>query len=314
MLCALMRKRLLIIPFLGLLLAYQPVMLYCPLHKSQETPQEAFTFMSYNIYNWGWGDDDKKLRKNEHKTLVEYISSHRTDILCLQEGRPECIAQQEDSILPVKTYHCDTLRGPGGNVVTIYSKFPIVRKQIIPYESKGNMTGAFWLNINGREVIVINNHLQTMGFSMQERRNFGDMMIGERNEKEQIKSTSRTIAGKILEASKIRSHQADSITAFIRRNSGTPIIVCGDFNDIPQSYTYHTIKNPGKGMDGNDITMIDCYRSTALGPGYSYGHFGMRVRIDNILCTEQLAPYNAKVDGTTNGSDHYPITCQFTFR
>ena len=313
MICALMRKRLLIIPFAGLLLAYQPVTTYCPLHKeTKDVPQEAFSFMSYNSYNWGRGDFNKAERDSFHVQFFDYLNKHKTDIICLQEANTNKLQNKIDSILPPDVYHCDTVRGKGGSVVTIISRFPIIRKQLIKYETQGNNSAAFWLNIKGREVIVINNHLQTMGFSMQERRNFGDMMIGERREKDYIKSTSRTIIGKILEASKVRSHQADSIAAFIRRHAGTPIIICGDFNDIPQSYTYHTITNPGKGANGNDVEITDCYRTTALGPGYSYGHFGMRVRIDNILCSQELTPYNAKVDGTTDCSDHYPISCKFT--
>ena len=43
-LCALMRKRLLPITIIGLIAAYQPVTLFCPINKQQEAPAKAITF------------------------------------------------------------------------------------------------------------------------------------------------------------------------------------------------------------------------------------------------------------------------------
>ena len=308
--CALMCKRLLPIPVIGLLLAYQPVTLYCPLHRAQQTPESTFTFLSYNTYSLGKGFHEPDDRTELHRQLIQYLINCKADIVCLQEAS---LSNCPDSLKECWPY-ADSIKGKGGSQVVIFSRYPILRKQQIDYDTKGNLTGAFWLNKDGREMIVINNHLQTMGFSMQERRDFGTMMHGERNESDYIKSTSRTILGKILDASCIRAHQADSVAAFMRRHSATPMIVCGDFNDIPQSNTYRTIANPGKGMDGEVMNITDCYRNTALGPGYSYSRFGMRVRIDNILCTEQLTPYNCKVDNSIDSSDHFPITCSFTLQ
>lgn len=308
--CALMCKRLLPIPFVGLLLAYQPVTHYCPLHRSQQTPKDAFKLLSYNTYNMGKGHMEPDDRTEKNKRLIQYIANSGADIVCLQEAP---LGLCPDSLVSHWAY-VDSICGKGGSQIVIFSRYPILRKQKIHYDTKGNLTGVFWLNKDGRELIVINNHLQTMGFSMKERRDFGNMMHGERKEKEYIKSTSRTIVGKIFEASRIRAHQADSVAAFMRRHCSTPMIICGDFNDIPQSYTCHTISNPGKGVDGKSMDINDCYRSTAFGPGYSYGHFGMRVRIDNILCTQQLTPYNCKVDNSISSSDHYPLTCFFTMQ
>ena len=316
-LCALMRKRLLPITVIGLIAAYQPVTLYCPVNKQQETPEEAFTLLSYNTYSWGQGDKLPEDRKPMLRQIIDYIASSKADIICLQEAPLNAYAHQLlDTLntLSRDSFTMDAIKGVKHGEVTIITRYPITRKQLIPYDTKGNVSGAFWLNVGGREVIVVNNHLQTMGFSMKERRDFGTMMHGERNEKEYIKNTSHTIVDKIVEASRIRASQADSVAAFIRRHNDTPLIVCGDFNDIPQSYTHHAITHPGKTADGSEPDITDCYRAAALGPGFSYGQFAMRVRIDNILCNDRLTPYNCRVDKSIDASDHYPMICHFTIR
>ena len=77
------------------------------------------------------------------------------------------------------------------------------------------------------------------------------------------------------------------------------MIVCGDFNDTPLSYTHRVISNG----------LIDCFVETGNGPGVSYNRSKMYVRIDNILCTPDFKPYACKVDDSIKNSDHYPIMC-----
>lgn len=116
------------------------------------------------------------------------------------------------------------------------------------------------------------------------------------------KQASKNIVKQLLTASRQRAPQAEAVATFIRSHhhgdGGTPIIVCGDFNDIPQSYTHHAIA----------AQMTDCYQTTARGMGYSFSRYGMRVRIDNVLCTKDITPYNFRVDDSITASDHYPIT------
>ena len=312
-LCVFIKKRLLVIPFIGLLLAYQPVTLYCPVNTPKEAPEDAIKFVSFNTYNWSKGEYGKD-DVGQRNPIVEYLQTCEADIICLQEAPLyEKVKKDIDELLTPRLPYTDTVRNERGCSVTIISRFPIVKKQLIQYETIGNVSGAFWLDINGREVMVVVNHLQTMGFSMDERKAFGDMMHGKQDDTDEIKSTSRTIIGKILDASRTRSWQAEAVAQLVRENSDKPIIVCGDFNDIPQSYTYHTISKPGTGKDGNDIELTDCYRASGFGPGFSYGHFGMKVRIDNILCSKHFTPYECSIDQSNDFSDHYPISCKLSF-
>lgn len=296
-------KKHLAVPVAALIAAYQPVTLYTPFHRQQQAPEGAMTIVSYNTHNWGTGEHDgnttKEDKENSTQTVLRYLTETNADIICLQEsslgGKQQAAI---DSTLGKAYQHHDTVLCANKAQLTIFTRYPIKRKELIQYESPGNGSAAFWLDIHGKEVIVVNNHLQSTGLSIEDRNQFADMVHG-RNDT--IKDISRNIFSKLLNATRIRVPQAQAVATFIRSHhygpAGTPIIVCGDFNDIPQSYVHHTI------ADG----LTDCYQATATGPGFSFSRYGMRVRIDNVLCTPDITPYNFRVDQTITASDHYPI-------
>lgn len=301
---ALTYKRYIPIPFAALLLAYPPVSLYCPYHSAQQVPEGAITILSYNTHYWGMGDKEKREthETDEGKAVMEYLAASNADIICLQESPVVAETRANiDSILCKAYQYHDTVTTHNQMQLAIFSRFPITHKERIEYESEGNGSAAFRLDINGKEVIVINNHLQSTGLSIEERNKFSAMVHGHNDT---IKAISKTILGKLLDATRTRVPQAKAVAAFIRAhrngNGGMPVIVCGDFNDIPNSYVHRTM------AEG----LTDCYRETATGPGYSFARYGMRVRIDNIMCTPDMKPYNFRIDHSISASDHYPILGQ----
>lgn len=294
-------KRHLIVPFAALLMAYGPVTLYCPYNRSAQAPEEAITILSYNTHNWGIGESKDK-EQSSGREVAEYIAESDADIVCLQESALRENEREDIEQILYKVYqYYDTVICANRMQLTLFSHFPIKHKQAIDYESKGNGSAAFWLDVRGREVIVINNHLQSMGFSIEERNKFSEIVHGHNDS---IKETSKTIIGKLLDATRQRVPQAKTVAAFVKEHhntaEGRPVIVCGDFNDIPHSYVHHTI--------GSGLT--DCYQKTAAGPGYSFARYGMRVRIDNVMCTQDIEPYGFRVDYSISASDHFPIVGQ----
>lgn len=294
-------KRQLVIPVVALIAAYQPVTLYIPYNKTQDTPEEAITIMTYNTHSWGTGSTAATTPEDADggRKVMRYIANSKADIVCLQESQTYGnMGLLADSILTPHYKYRDTARHTNDAQLCILSKYPITRKQHIDYPSKANSSAAFWIDINGKEIIVINNHLESTGLSIEERNQFSDMIHGKNDT---IKDISKNIFSKLLDATRIRVPQAKAIATFIRShhndNNTTPIIVCGDFNDIPHSYVHHTIAD----------NLTDCYQATATGPGFSFSKYGMRVRIDNVLCTTDITPYNFRTDQTITTSDHYPI-------
>ena len=290
---ALVKVKMVIIPLLGFVVCYGPVRKYCPFNFPSDPPKGSIKVLSYNVYSYaGWEDRDKP------NAILQYIKRQDVDIVCLQESAEHEVGSvQVDSILGKVYEYKDTAKNKG-DFMTIFSKYPILSKEHIRYQSKGNMSCAFKLRVRHRDVIVVNNHLETTGLSLDEKEQFQQLMKGELKGKA-VTRTSKWLINHLGQQTKKRAPEADAVARYIAYHGGVPMIVCGDFNDTPLSYAHRTIS---KGL-------VDCFEETGNGPGISYHKSRMYVRIDNILCTPDFKPYACKVDNSIKNSDHYPIMC-----
>ena len=286
----LFKSRFMLIPIVGFLIGYVPVRQYCPVNIPQSAPAGSFKVLSYNVWQFGDG--------HHPSPILEYIKAQKADIVCLQEANINILgAQYVDSVMQSDYPFRDTITH-GGDVVAMFSKFPIHGKERIPFESRGNVSAAFRVQIQGRTVIVVNNHLESTGLSLEEKSDFKLMVKGELPP-DTARHVSKMLIKQLGTATKKRAPQAEAVARYIAYHRGTPIIVCGDFNDSPVSYVHRTI---AKGL-------TDCYVATGNGPGISYHVNGFFVRIDNILCTDDFTPYDCHIDRSIKASDHYPIVC-----
>ena len=299
--------RYLIIPVSGFIAAYQPLSLYCPFFTSSSSVDEAseyssqmkLTILSYNTCDWGKYD---KTIENGKENTIEYIASQKPDIVCLQEsmldGKTLEIIRD---YMPEMKYHTSIRNNDkNGVVLSFLSKYPIDKEKNLEIPSKSNAAGAIWVDVNGKQLLVINCHLETQSFSIREKEGFSRLVHGVANgevERDSMKSGSKFYLKKLSLSAQKRAPQAEKVSEFVKENSGTSAIICGDFNDIPLSYTHHIIS------DG----LTDCYQERGKGFGFSYCHNAMRVRIDHILCTPDINPIKCWVDNDIKLSDHYPI-------
>ena len=202
-----------------------------------------------------------------------------------------------DSTLAVTLPHKATANN---NSIAVYSRYPIVGQESIDYYSANHNTSEAFFLLTGKNdtTIVIANHLEITGISLEQRAQFKAMLKGELK-KDSAEKESRALWRSLAEAAQVRAPQADAVATYISRHKGQSIILMGDFNDSPISYVRRRIAQE----------LTDCYVASANGPGISYHYNGFYVRIDNIMCSDQWMPYDCHVDNTIKASDHYPIVC-----
>ncbi len=290
-----------VISLLGFLVCFVPVRQYMPVNLKGEAPRGSIKVLSYNTWNFGNQTEDD----NGVNVCLQYLEQQDADIVCLQEACPndKNMAQIDSLLAPLYTYR-DTTRQPnGGNCQMLLSKFPILSKEVIPYESSGNMSVAYRLQVDGKPVLLVNNHLETTGLSPEDRRQFKNLVVG-KLQVDTAEETSKLLIVKLAEATRKRASQAEAVAKYIRQHKGMSVIVCGDFNDGPISYAHRTV---AKGL-------TDCYVESGNGPGISYHYGGFLVRIDNIMCSSDWEPYECHVDDKIDVSDHYPIICKLKMR
>ena len=79
------------------------------------------------------------------------------------------------------------------------------------------------------------------------------------------------------------------------------VILCGDMNDVSQSYVYHVIS-------GDDLK--DVWAEVGRGYGNTYNRHGLSYRIDQVLYRGDLRALEIKrIKG--GSSDHYPLMATF---
>jgi endonuclease/exonuclease/phosphatase family metal-dependent hydrolase len=122
-------------------------------------------------------------------------------------------------------------------------------------------------------------------------------IVGSGASNSQIANTTWQIMKKIGLAAKVRAHQIDKVLESIQ-NCDSTVILCGDFNDTPNSYTCHRIEKE----------LTDVFSETCSGLGITYREWPFLFRIDHIMHTPGLKAGYFKVD-KVNYSDHYPISC-----
>lgn len=285
------KKRYTLITLAGLTAGYAPVRTYCPLNIEKDAPKNTIKVMSYNVHYF----DNSKATEDNPNPILNYILNSGADIVCMQEAKLN--GKIEEEIKGIYNYKDSVLSPSNGNGLLVFSRYPILSKEKIKYKSRNNLSAAFKIRIKGETVTVINNHFETSGLSTADRNGFNDMVKG-KSTKDTVRAESKRLLAKLGEATAIRAPQAEAVAEYIRKTDGN-VILCGDFNDTPISYTHHVLAKE----------LTDCHTSTANGPGFTYKEHAMFVRIDNIMCSKSWIPYNCKVDKSNNFSDHHPIYC-----
>ena len=286
------------IPLVGYVLVYIPITVYMPLNSKQDVPDGTFKILSYNVcqYSGNYKYEDA------FDTIYNYLKRQDADIVCLQEDVDSWrrfVLHRYKKIYPYNDTTLFQELPTSKNGIGIHSKFPILRKERIQYTSLANGSVAYFLQVEGDTIIVINNHLETTHLSTEDRTRYKEMLRG-KMESDTVKEESLLLLGKLGKSTAIRAPQAEAVHQYIEAHRQYPIIVCGDFNDNPISYSRRIIAQG----------LTDCFVETGRGVGLSYNQKGFFFRIDHIMCSDHFKPYNCSVDNKIDASDHYPISCR----
>lgn len=290
------------IPIAGFAAAYVPITLFMPVNMRQEVPEGTIKLISYNVCTYG----GNYKYENGFETVFSYLERQKADIVCLQEDVDSWRRYVFIKYAKIYPYNDTTMLHNNAftyNCVGIHTRFPIIRKERIWYPSNTNGSVAYYLNTGKDTLLVINNHLEGTHLSESERNNYKRMLRG-KMERDTAKAESMFLIEKLGNNNAKRAVQADIVHRYIEEHRQYPTIVCGDFNDTPISYARRTIAQG----------LTDCFQTTGRGFGLSYNQKGFYFRIDHILCSPDLQPYNCQVDDEMDASDHYPIICHLKMR
>ncbi len=254
----------------------------------------------------------------EHKThperkaeMLDLISQYQPDIACFQEMVGS--DQYSDAInyvpffsqrihMPYYWYsynekiNFDDKHHFG---IIIFSRYPIIEKHTISFAPNDYNSIFQYVDIvkDYDTFRVFNIHLQSLKFSNTNRQYIDDPSMQSDMDLEK----SKNLISKFKTGFLKRQIQSERIKK-VMDESPYPIILCGDFNDVPNSYAYSLI---GKNMN-------NCFTEKGAGIGRTFSSISPTLRIDNIFTdkkftTDQFVRVKKKL------SDHFPILADLNF-
>ena len=261
--------------------------------KPRKTSASGLVVCSYNIKHF---QQKPKERIETAIRIQDYLQSKNADIVCIQEMVSPPVKPfspfPTDSTGRAPVFHT-THKGDAGPAV--YSRYPIIDTGKIKFENSNNMIVFADLKIDGDTIRIYSCHLQSY-FISEDEINYLDT-VSIRGDRDQNIKQFRQIGSKIKQAFIKRASHSGQLRDHIVQ-SPYPVIVCGDFNDTPVSYTYRMITS----------LLNDAFKESGKGAGSTYEGKLPPFRIDYIFHSNSFNAYNFQVD-KVNYSDHYPVSC-----
>ena len=247
------------------------------------------------------------------KGFITWLAESPADVLCLQEFYNEPRGSRENG----QVFRSAERLGPGsgrhGFVSTslinrigaefglaIFSRFPIVRRGTIPF-GKLSQNHAMWVDLvrpGGLEgtsrprpdtIRVFNLHLQSMSLAE------GDI-VDASTTKAGLRDKAPGLLRRFRNGAVARARQTDTVLARVRR-SPYPVLLAGDFNDLPYSYPYDQFAG----------ALTNAWAATGLGLGATYHGRLPGLRIDQQFAGPRWQVLGCRVHREILWSDHFPV-------
>lgn len=251
--------------------------------------------LSYNVRSFA-GDDEKRDKKENAAQIISMLAEQNADIICLQESRLRKnnifnLAKTVSDLENIKHYQFARSSNTFGSVTM--TRFPIINMGEIRFEESRNITIFTDMLIGNDTVRVYNLHLQSYHIEPKDYEALESIDIQEEKNRE----VYRKVGVKMKDAFERRAFQANEIRKHVDE-CPYKVIVCGDFNDTPTSYSYHVIGE----------NLADAFVDSGKGFGRTYVGELPSFRIDFILHSKALKAYNFETLDF-RFSDHLPIVC-----
>ncbi|WP_410005655.1 endonuclease/exonuclease/phosphatase family protein [Aequorivita nionensis] len=237
--------------------------------------KNTLNVLSYNVRLFN--AYEKNPETDASKIISEILTEENPDVVFVQEYyKPNKI---DFSAFPYKYVHFKSEKAKLGHA--FFSKYPLVNTGAFDFEETYNNT-LYADVVKGTDTIRIYNvHLQSLGIIPR-------VSFLQDSDNEKLRKR----------VSKAFEKQQGQVEAILEHKQKTkhPVIICGDFNNTPFSFSYRKLK------DG----MQDAFRERGNGLGTTFKFEKFPMRIDYIFASEGLEVISFESMEKTF-SDHYPV-------
>jgi len=325
---ALRRRRIALLPLAALVLAWPQVQRGLPLHltnnkyqlsvsrpAARDTPRtRTLRLLSANVRIFNVYAHLRKADPAAPAKFISWLAASPADVLCLQEfyHEPAGTRTRDGDLFRVgeklgedigrHAFISKSLTNSAGAQfgIAIFSRLPIVGRGEIAF-GRLSQNHAMWVDVvgpgRGDTVRVFNVHLQSM--SIDE-----DDIVAAGSSKAGLRRKGRGLLGRFVRGATARAWQADTLVAHIGR-SPYPVLLAGDCNDLPYSYSYNRLAGP----------LQNAWASVGWGPGNTYhGRLPPLLRIDQQFAGPQWRVLACRVHTEIPYSDHFPVEALYELK
>lgn len=269
--------------------------------KTADKDAQTLKLVTFNCLHLGDVREDPALNRS-----LKFLLESDADIICLQEmllsfdkhETPHIDRALVDSLNKKYPYQPSM----GESDLKLLSKYqahtePTLNPKNNPYWPAPYR--FYRVNVNGTVIMIANVHLQSYHLS-EEERNVVTEIRGFRSARKSAGEMKNGIVGKLKSAFRNRAESVDSLMNALQLVH-LPIIVCGDFNDVPASWCYRRFLKSG---------FQDAFTKTHFGPIHTYNQHLFYFHIDQIFYRGDIKPLSVK-RSDMDASDHYPLIAEF---
>ncbi len=262
--------------------------------------------LSWNVHQFGFGKGHKTGLVNRQK-ILDFVHQQNPDVICMQEfvtdrptGKEHVTVFELFKKLGYKYsfFAGDYIQSHGRYTmgVAILSKLPITDSFHLRYDGDvASMSAesllAADISFEGRTVRIFTTHLQSNRLEKEEYAHVTSRKAVE----DSAYIASKSIVRKLKTAYRFRSEQTQKVAAALDA-SPHPEILAGDFNDIPNSFTYYQLRKNRQ----------DAFAEKGWGLGRTFSHISPTLRIDYIMVDKKFEVVQYRCTPLSL-SDHYPL-------
>lgn len=288
-------RKLSLLPLLVLLIGFRFALASFQYNPIIDNAQ-GLEVLSYNahLFNYHLANGDKF-----DPNVFNWLKDHPAGVKVFQEFYQDFSTSSRNAIKILgkdsgyeHSFHL-TDESPNSKSVglAIFSKYPIINEGRV--FGKNNTNGAIFadITINHDTIRIYNVHLESMSIDSEKLENIAG-----------VKQNYRQTLRKLNSGSLARSQQL-AILLEHARNSPHRIILLGDLNEVPYSYTYFKLSE----------NLVNAFETAGRGFGFTYNKVLFFLRIDHIFSDPSLQAVQFKTYREVDYSDHYPISAIFNW-
>lgn len=288
-------RKLALLPLVTLIIGYKFLIITFQIHPKNEDA-EGLKVLTYNAHGFFY---KKETETDSDPNVFTWLADHPADIKVIQEFYQDYTSTSRNAIKIIgkngeyeHSYHVvDGNEKKRSYGMVIFSKYPIVNEGVVFDNNRSNGTIFADIQVGGDTIRVYNTHLESMAIE-----------AGSLDNYEKAKLIYRQTLGKLHRGSLARAQQLSILFEHLS-NSPHPVILMGDLNEIPYSYSYFKL--------GQKLT--NAFEKAGRGFEFTYNRVLFFLRIDHIFADPRLVPVHFNTHREVDYSDHYPVSATFTW-